>query len=110
MPGDGTIAWRCTNGPLKMNRALCGCTWRWRMNITSAGDTSNALATADRAREIAPEYTRVWLFSAALAMKAGNLDDADRFLQRADAISPTLTSISLGQELLEKRSATRPTR
>ncbi len=72
------------------------------------GDTTNALATATQARTIAPQYTRVWLFSAALAMKAGNLDDADRFLQRADAISPTMTSISLGQELLEKRAATRP--
>jgi len=73
------------------------------------GDNDDAIATAAKAREVMPNYARIWVFSAALAIKTGQLDDAERFLNRANSIEPSPAALALMQELETKRPATRPT-
>ena len=72
------------------------------------GDVAQAVAAAAQARQVMPSYPRIWIYSAAVALKANNLDAAQRFLEQADALEPSPLSISVEQELAERRAATQP--
>lgn len=57
----------------------------------AAGDQSAAAATLAAARERSPGEYRIWLLSATLARRNGQLDDAQSFIEQAaslDAIDP----------------------
>jgi hypothetical protein len=69
------------------------------------GDNSAALATIHRAQEQAPKYTELWDFSAAMAIRMGEFDLAEKFLRRSEALGPTLHSAALDQKLDEARAA-----
>ena len=73
-------------------------------------DLDAADAVLARARQVEPEYYRVWLNSAHLAMQRGEFDRARAFAVEARRLTRTVVGESLLSEIEEasKRAATRP--
>jgi hypothetical protein len=72
------------------------------------GRVDKAIESAAKARDLMPQYPRIWIYSAAVEIKANNLDAAQKFLDKANSLEPSPASIAVEQELAEKRAATQP--
>ena len=69
------------------------------------GDPSAAREALARARDVAPDYYRVWQRSAYFALAEGDFDSALVFARRAYDLTPTLEGTSLLRRIEEARSA-----
>ena len=73
------------------------------------GQLDRARQVIERGAELAPDYWKVWVVCAQVALAQGRLDDAQTFLQRAWNLDPYVPVVDQVQgELLEARATTRP--
>jgi hypothetical protein len=87
---------------------------RLRMLLTGAladaGRLDDARAMIRSARELLPNYDELWIQSADIEIKAGDLDAAERYLTHAMQMNPRLKTESWLRRVGELRSAsTQPT-
>ena len=66
-----------------------------------------AIATIQTAQQIMPDYAKIWSYSAALAIKTGDLSLARQYLQRAEQIDPR-QAMGVWEQLKEAEATTRP--
>jgi hypothetical protein len=74
------------------------------------GQLDRARQVIERGADLAPDYWKVWVVCAQVALAQDRLDDAQTFLQRAWNLDPYVPVVDQVQgELLDARAATRPT-
>lgn len=74
------------------------------------GDLPAAMAAAQRGTDDFPDYWKVWLERALVAMKQNRLDEADRYLDRAFHLSPNGAVTSVGLQLQQMKTDAAATR
>jgi hypothetical protein len=68
------------------------------------GQLDEAAAAAERASQVAPDYWFVWYRRAEIAIVQGNLDEAERYLDRIVALDPrTVATHTLRQQIATRR-------
>ena len=70
------------------------------------GENQKAIQTIQRAQQVTPNYARLWTFSAAVALKLNDLEAAQRYIERAGALEPSMQVAAVEQQIAEKRAAT----
>jgi hypothetical protein len=70
------------------------------------GENQKAIETIQRAQRVTPNYARLWTFSAAVALKLNDFETAQRYIERAGAMEPSMQVAAVEQQIAEKRAAT----
>jgi thioredoxin-like negative regulator of GroEL len=74
--------------------------------LMAQGRLQEANAVAQGARQLLPHYDEVWIQSADIALRRGQLDEAESYLRRAMQLGRGMKAANRLQQLFELRSAT----
>jgi tetratricopeptide (TPR) repeat protein len=72
-------------------------------------DYAKANDAMETARQVQPDYPKVWIQSAAVALLMGDVDRAERMAQHALDLDPSTGSSQIWTLIRERRAATQPT-
>jgi tetratricopeptide (TPR) repeat protein len=76
--------------------------------LAERGELDSAQLEIARARQLQPDYYKVWIRSATIAMQAGKLEEALLFARRAHNLQPSIASQQLITEIRRRHFATQP--
>jgi hypothetical protein len=93
-------AWAAQQQPqaIRLHMLLMG-------ELKEQGRLAEAAAEAERARALLPEYDEIWIHSADIAMAEGHWEEAQRYLDRAMQLRPSLKTQGWMENLTKRRAA-----